>query len=344
MGSVPNQVGAVIGGAIPYSNQQNFGQAIGEVSSWNPSCPIPIVQNIIQNAFRSYIDRRLWTGLFVKGQVVSPGYYSVGTVTLVQGSPTVIGNSTSWTASLGGQPIIGQQLRVGFTSPIYTIVGANLTASPQTLTLELPWGMPSQSSTGYFLCQYYYPIPNVKYIAVMLNLQLMFRMQTNVTQALLDNWDASRLQMFYPRCFAATVPDSNGNWVGELWPVSSTPQAFPYLAYVQPPNLVNDEDNFPAFTRIDVIKARAVSDVLLYRPRNNPNYSEGTCIAIAQQKLKEYEMELNHASDADENRYRQDIQTRLEMPPVALDWNTGSITGGAYMAAMSPVSAYGDDW
>lgn len=305
-----------------------------------------MIVNYINNAARVYYGRRNWYGIYVKGQMISPGYYSTGTVTLTQGSPIVVGNGTAWTPSLGGQPIIGQQLRIGFTSPIYTIVGANLTANPQTITLELPWGMPSQSATGYFICQFYYTFPNIKRFISVKNLALMYRMVTGVSQSLLENWDPSRLQMLYPRVVATMPPDPSGNACFELWPVPNTPQAYPYLAMITPPNLVNDEDNLPAFMRCDVVKARALSEAILYRPKSNPYYSEGMCMQIRQDKLKEFEHEIMSAEQDDEGLNRQDIIWASEMmPQVNIDWSNGNYLGaggGGFLAAMSPVMA--DDY
>jgi len=326
-------------GAQPYANAQNYGQLLGEVSLYATHAGIPIVQNLVNNAVRQYYDRRLWYGLMTKGQIVTPGYYATGTVTLTLGSPIVQGNNTNWTASLGGQSITKQQLRVGFIAPIYNIIGFN--QSLQQLTLELPWGLPSMASTGYFITQYYYSIPNIKYIYSMKNLQLMYRLWTNMPQAFIENVDPARLQILYPRLAATMPPDKDGNYQIELWPSPNTQQALPYLAYVQPSNLVNDSDNLPPYIRADIVKAKAIADVLLYRPKANPNYSEATCVTIAQEKLKEFERELQWAEQMDENLWRQNVVMFAEQFPY-IDPYTGAIPGGAFLAAMTPASS--DDY
>jgi hypothetical protein len=275
-----------------------------------------------------------------KGQLVSPGYTTTGQVSMVQGSPTVTGTNTNWSYSQNGQPIIGQQFRWNFISPIYTIIGANLGTNPQTITLEMPWGLPSVSTSGYIITQFYYPIPGAKYVFSCKNLQMMYRMWTNVPQALLENFDPSRLQFMYPRILATMPPDQYGNYLTEMWPAPNTSQSFPILFYTQPPNLVNDTDSLPAYIRGDIVKAKAISDVLLYRPKANSSYSEQTCVTIAQQKLKEYEAEIQHAANNDEALYRNDIVTQWEMMPMAqMDWRNGMLAGGATMAAMSAVDA-----
>jgi len=335
---IPNQIGPLATGTQPYVNQQNFGQITGECNGYNPGMSPSMVQNFINNAVREYYDRRLWYGLMVKGQIVSPGYYSTGTVTLTTGSASVVGNNTNWTPSINGIPITQMQLRVGFTAPIYNIIG--LDQVKQILTIEMPWGNQSLNTSGYWITQYYYTFPNIKYFYSVKNLQLMYRLWTNVPQNLLENWDPSRLQFMYPRIMASMPPDINGNYQVELWPAPNTQQTFPYLAYMQPPNLVNDNDNLPPYIRADVVKHRTIANVLRYRPKSNPNYSESTCVTIAAKEDDLFEAGLMSAASADEALFRQDIVTWQEqMPMASIDWSTGMLAGGATLAAMSPVMA-----
>jgi hypothetical protein len=323
----------------PFSNMSQFGPALGECSSYNPGLSSPLVANFINNAMRDYCDRRNWYGLLRRGQLVSPGYYSVGSVTFTNGSTTVQGNNTAWTPSLGGVSILSQQIRAGFNSPIMNITGFNQFA--QTITVDLPWGLPSTTGTGYWITQYYYSVPNIKYVYSIKNLQMMYRIWTNIPQNLIENWDPSRLQFMYPRILASMPPDVSGNTQFELWPAPNTQQAFPYLAYVYPDNLVADSDNFPAFTRVDVIKARATAEVLRYRTKQNPGFSESAALQLAKEKIAEYEAGLQSAAAADESLWRQDIVMQSEMLPMAaLDWSSGMLLGGATMAAMTSASAW----
>jgi hypothetical protein len=111
---------------------------------------------------------------------------------------------------------------------------------------------------------------------------------------------------------------------------------------IVPPNLVDDEDNLPAFMRCDIIKAHAMSEALLYKPKSNVNYSESMCLQVSEHKMKEFEREIVQAEADDEGLNRQDIITAAEMmPQVNIDWSTGRyMGGGGFMAAMSPVADY----
>lgn len=334
MSSMPQQVGQNTS-IQPYSSQMNAGQLFGRVSGWNPSVSPSVVQNICNNIVRRIYDRRsgCWYGLMVKGNIISPGYYSTGTVSLTFGSNVVVGNGTAFTPSL-----VNQQLRVGFTSPIITIT-AFIDATH--LQLELPWPMPTQLSTGYFITGFYYQFPNIRAFYSVKNIQLMFRMLTNVPQSLIENWDPSRLQMLYPRVVATMPPSSLGEFQIELWPVPNTPQAYPYIAYTIPKNLVNDLDNLPAFIRGDIVETGAIAEVLLYKPKGNPNYSETLALEMSKRFTGMFESELQHAMAVDEGLFRQDIVTAAEQfPTVNLDWSTGAyLGGGGFLQAMSPVGA-----
>lgn len=323
---------------MPYTSQMNFGQIVGRVAAYNKGASFAEAQNVVNDVVRRVYDRRegRWYGLQTKGQIISPGYYSTGSVSLTAGSPNVTGIGTAWTTAM-----VGQQLRVSFISPIYTIIAV---PSATQLVLELPWGMPNQSTSGYFITQYYYSLPNVKFIYAAKNLQLMYRLWTNVPVSLLETWDPSRLQLYFTRILATMPPDANGNYQIEAWPAPSTPQAFPYLAYIQPPNLVNDADPLPAYIRADIIELGAIAEILLIRPKQNPGYSESLALQMSARFTKMFENELEHAAKVDEGLFRQDTQTSWEQWPLAqMDWQTGNyIGGGAFLASMSPYSVYDD--
>ena len=101
--AITNQI--VPSGQQPYVNQMNFGQLVGRVNGYNPSCSPSVVQNLINNVVRRVYDRRSgrWYGLMTKGQLVAPGFYSTGTITVTQGSDIVTGVGTTFTPSMVGQ-------------------------------------------------------------------------------------------------------------------------------------------------------------------------------------------------------------------------------------------------
>jgi hypothetical protein len=328
-------------GTAPYTQQYAFGQAIGHVLSWNPQCSPSMIQNFLNDGLREVVGRRLWYGNLTRGQILTSGYYSAGSIALTYGSTSVQGTNTNWTPTLSGLPITQLSLRVGYYAPIYNIIA--LDAVHQVLTLDMPWGNPSVTSTGYYLASMYFSIPNLKFFFSVRNLQLYYRINTNYSQAFVDNYDPSRLILMYPRLIATMPPDPSGNYQFEMWPASNVQTAYPWTGYIQPRNLVDDADNFPPFCRVDAVISYAIAQALMYRPKDNPNYSEQTAVILAQQKQKEFEMRINTAAQEDENLWRQDIVMahEMQMPLIGPD---GVFPGGAMIAAMTCVGSDSDCW
>jgi hypothetical protein len=261
--------------------------------------------------------------------LVCPQATTQGQATVTLGSNIVQGIGTSWTSAL-----IGQQFRIGYNNPIYTIFDVDPIG--QQLSLELAWGGPSTTS-GYFIVQYYFNLgPNIKYLKNMVNMQLGRRMWTHGTQDFLNSIDPWRSSGGgWPYVVAPVPLDPNGNYMVELYPASWIQQAFPFLAYVQPPNLVNDLDTLPAYIRCDVVLLDAIAQALVWRgPKNNPYYDSQESAV----KKREFESELNQMAQADENLYRTNLSLPFEdvpyYQPGGAMWNAmhavGVGDGGGY--------------
>lgn len=322
---VPNQVGASTT-SQSYVQQQNFGQIIGEITNWNPNADPTLISVWVNNIVRKIYDRRNWYGTMVKGQIVTPAVYQAGQAAVTLGSTSVQGSSgTGWTTDL-----VGRSFRIGYIYPIYNIVAVDVLN--QVLTLEMPWGGPNLGPISYFIVQQYYSIPNIRYIFTATNLQMYYRMWTNLTQNSLDNIDPPRQRIYYPWALAGMPPDANGNFQVELYPASMVQQAFPYRAYVQKPNLVDDEDTLPPYIRTDIVVTHGIANALQYRPKSNPYYSESLAIQLATEKMAEFNAELMVMENTDEGLYRQDIVAPFETFPYYQP-------GGAMLAAISPASS-----
>lgn len=78
------------------SSQANLRGMRGEVLSWNPDLPPWMADQCINNRLRAVIDRRIWSGLLVKHQIIVPDQYVTGTVACTRNSAIVTGVSTAW--------------------------------------------------------------------------------------------------------------------------------------------------------------------------------------------------------------------------------------------------------
>jgi hypothetical protein len=293
---IGNQVGPSPEGTY-YQNQGNLGYLIGMVQAWNPDLSQPKIVTMINSSLRRVYDRKTWFFLFLKGQLVAPQATTGGQVSVTLGSNTVTGTGTAWTTALQGQ-----QFRIGYNNPILSISSVNVAA--QTLTLELPWGAPSVTS-GYFIIQNYFNLgPNIKYLKTMVNMQLGYKFDLHATQDTLNTLDPWRQSQNFPYIAAGMPLDPQGNYLQELYPASWIQQAFPFMAYVQPPNVSNDTDNLPPYMRLDVIADDVIAEALVIGgPKKNQYYDA----AESMRKRQRFEGELLRLANADENLYRTEV-------------------------------------
>ncbi len=307
----PNQVG--FQGSQPFTSQQNFGQLLGEVSFWNPDCPLPLIANIINNIARKIYCMRYFYGTMVRGQIIAPQLTVGGNVTLTSGSASVEGTGANFTAA-----VVGQQFRQSFVFPWYTITAVDVAS--QVLTLEMPWGGPTYVNTGYLIGQMYYMAGvNIIWYHSVTNLLQGWALELNMSQQDLNQIDPWRQQIYNTYAIAPTQPDVNGNLQVELYPMPLVQQTFPYWAYVQPPNLVNDLDSLPPFIRCDIVKAAAIAEVLLYGGKNSKYYNP----QVAQMKVREFETEMVRLMNQDDSIYMRDSKNRMNgfAPWLDSSWN-----------------------
>lgn len=287
------------------TTQMNLRQMIGSVLQWNPDCPPPLVSQFITNSYRRILDSRLWYGLMTRGQISVPTVYSTGTATFTLGSNLIQGIGTAWTTSM-----VGMQIRCGFNTGYYNVSAVNPTL--QQITVDLPWGNPT-ASAGYQLLQTWVTLgPNIKLVLEMVNQRQGWRLLCNLPQAALNEWDTWRTTTGWTQILANKEPNAAGWPMYELWPAPTFQQTFPFLAYVQPQDMVNDGDFPVTFVRSDIIILAAIKDVLLFRGPKARYYDPTT----AQQKEKEFTMEIEKMKMNDDGNYPKDWQfdvTRFPM-------------------------------
>lgn len=307
----------------PATTQLNFRQMQGEVQRWNVNAPPQMVQRWLQNSYRRIIDHRLWYGFLQKGQIVSPNAYTTGQVAVTQGATSVVGTGTSWTTAM-----IGQQFRIGFAYPIYTITNPPASDPPMDathLSLDIPWGGPTQSPVGYQIFQNIYSLgDNVKFLLAMVNQQQGFRLKVNLSHPdILNTFDTWRTQVGWTYLVSSQPPSPDGQVLYELYPAPTFMQAFPYLVYIQPPDFQNDND-FPYLNiRSDVVVLGALPDALRFQPRNNPGFSEQFCLKLIDDFEKKHMLEMEKMSQMDDNSFLK-----------SLIWDFGKF----------PLTTMGADW
>jgi len=297
MGSVtlvPNQVTPT---QRPQSTQLSFRQMVGEVRSWSPDCPAPQVKRWINNAYRRVIDARLWYGLLVRGQCTVPSVYSTGRATFTLGSDQVQGVGTIWTPGM-----VNEQIRAGFSTGWYNIKAVDSTH--QVITLDLPWGNPTVTTVGYQIVQTWVSLGyNIKRVLEMVNQRQGWRMVFDLPQAVANFGDTWRTTTGWSWALLSKEPRADGSPQWEIYPAPTFQQVFPFLAYVQPPDMVNDGDFPVTFVRSDILVIAGIKQALLYKGKASRYYDPQTA-AIKEQ---EFTAELNKMALNDDNQYPKDV-------------------------------------
>jgi len=127
----------------------------------------------INRSYSHLLDLHPWSFLKRESLLTTYPPCTTGAATVINGSATVTGSGTNWTAEL-----VGRFFRCGTQSPFYRITAVDPTA--QTLTLEQPYGDPS-TTANYVIFQHQYAKPadaknvlSVRYQHLLPNVSKMF--------------------------------------------------------------------------------------------------------------------------------------------------------------------------
>ena len=282
--------------SIPNS-QFTFKQMVGQILEYRPDMSLQFAQTLLNSAYRQILDRRNWYGLMVRGALNIQGIYTTGTATVANGNATVTGVGTAWTAAM-----VGYQFRTSYVSPYYTIQAVDPVA--QTLTLDLPYGATSQTSTGYSIVQCRVSLgANVKYVLEFVNSFNGWRCALNVPQKVLNQYDTYRSNTGWTYVLANCEPSAAGETQYELYPCSISQQTFSYLVYTNPPKLTDDDQCPAAWVRGDVIVSCALMHAMMWK-KNSPYYDP----ALASMKKAEYMFEVEEMMKQDDNKFSKDYQ------------------------------------
>jgi hypothetical protein len=284
--------------AQPPTTQLNLRQMIGEVRFWNPDMPVEMIRRSLADVYRRVIDERNWSGMLVSGQVTCPNTYTTGTVSVANGSNSVQGTGTSW-----GVNFVGLQFRIGFTTPIVTITAVD--PVNQILTISLPWGGPPITSGGYQIFKNLVTFgPRIKSLWAVVNQVQGFKLNLHVPQEVLNTSDTWRTATGWTFCVSDRELSPIGWPQYELYPIPTFQQGFPFLAWIQPPDLVNDGDYPYGFIRSDIIVLGATAEALVFRGKQSKYYDPVT----AAMKLRQFREEVDKSAKVDNDLIQKDLR------------------------------------
>lgn len=145
---------------------RTFGQIQFELTHFAKSKGLPAVdfellRGWINEAYSDVCDRRQWKGLEVNSGFTAVGVVNTGTISVVNGSTSITGTGTAWTADMSGR-----QIRVDGRNDSYGFTYVSSTSA----TLSRAYEGPTDSNVGYLISIITYTMPEAaKVVTMMVN-------------------------------------------------------------------------------------------------------------------------------------------------------------------------------
>jgi hypothetical protein len=216
-----------------------------------------------------------------------------------------------------------------------TIIGVSLPdpiTGIQTLTLQIPFSGPTATGAYQIAVVYLTFGVNIKRFIWATNKFWGWPIRVNQADIqTLNARDTWRVMYGWTTDFITRPPTPDGQFQVEVWPPGYSYQEMPFEAYIQPPDMRLDTDSPVAWIRSDLLVTGGISDALLFRPKQNPYYSEALAIQISAGKRAQFEADVLAAENADEALNQQAVQWDY---PGQDDWWGGGV--GALWGQMHP--------
>ncbi len=259
-------------------SDQTFEQLWKRIQLYAPNCPTPLAQEFINTAYSHALTWDRWGQLRLEFEYRLPVVYNTGQATTVDGSTTVLGVGTAWTA-----PMVNRQFMVDAITPMYTIEAINVTT--QTITLDRPYHGLNSGTRVYEIGQYFLEVPS-DFLTwdIIRDVDNNWKLHTNFQQRQIDVWDTKRQITGVPWVVALAPPRTPTTPAGsvpvkryEFWPRPSPGPKTYACRYIRRPTLLTNDTDRPIFPiRGDVLRKGALAELALWPGTTtvkNPYYS-----------------------------------------------------------------------
>lgn len=210
--------------------------------------------------------------------------------------------------SITQSSLAGQQLRLGYGSPIFTVLAV---IDAETILLDQPWGGAPLSGQAYQIYRVYYDFgTNMQELFYVLDQQQGLPLQLHTPVRSANIWDPQRTNYGPPTNVVDAQPSANGIIQSEIWPHQVVAYQLQYATYQNWPKLVNDTDRPPWFMDPALWYHGALADALRYRkgkedPYHNPK--------LADSYESRFVTGLQQASNADEAKVMRELSGMMRV-------------------------------
>jgi hypothetical protein len=304
-----------------------FGPVWRRLLIYSPELPPPLAQEWVNNAYSMALRAYDWYNMKQDGTFTVPDSYTTGTITLTQGSPTVIGIGTAWDASM-----VGRQLYPNSQAPVFTIIAVG---GPTSLTIDAPWTGATVGLQPYEITLSYIEMPaDFESFDSVYDPVLKYRLRTNWTQAQLDIGDAARVLSVggTPWIFAAAKRSAAGLPRYELYPRIQLARTYGFRYRKVTPELIADSDEIIPPLSASILRMGALAEMELWSGTEQRPRSANMAVYAA--RLASYNEELTQAETEDQNLEQTRIQyagwKNWPYAPVSASWIQNHLWGPLY--------------
>lgn len=262
----------VIGFPAPYatgtvSTTYNSTTVTGSATAW----PISDVVNTTSSTAVNDIGYTQITPASMTGIAVDTLLYcdsggsNPETVAVVQVTPTTFWAQFQFTHSasftMTSSSLAGQQLDVGETYPVFTVMSVQTATS---LTVDQPFGATGISAQPYQIIKMYVTIdPNLKVILDCVDQLVGRQLEIYVPQQTVNLTDPQRAQNNSdPLAVVQRSASPSGTMLYEIWPAPGTSRQLWFLVGLQWPELKMPNDRPPSFIDPNIFVTGAIADSL----------------------------------------------------------------------------------
>lgn len=293
-----------------------FGTIWNRVLLFAPDLPPPMAQEFVRMVYRQVIGDHSWSDTRKDAEVLLPDAYSTGTVTVTNGSATILGSGVNFTNS---SLYVGRQISIGNIAPFYTITAVSESVPAggyDTLTIDRNYQNSTESGVTFSIGQYYVEFPTDLYVLERIRDQAngWYLITQTYNQEYLDRVDVRRQSTGTPTLVvpAPSRVGSDGTVYPryEFWPRVQAKRFYSYR-YRSNPELNSNTDR---------IISTLSPEVLVYGALAHAAAWPGTA-----EKANPFFSTENHASymklydNALQNSIQQDLERTQDMITVADD-------------------------
>lgn len=198
-----------------------YGQLKFRLTKAFPGVDLDLIEGWIGDRYADIMGELPWTRLNVQGMLITAAPYAIGTVSVTEGSTSVILTGGTWSDAMKGRAF-----RVTGRSEFYEFTPAD----DVTGSLDRPYEGGDSTAAGYSIFQHIYPLPANCRILQDDAFSNRFGPMTRFSHGELNLSDPRRVQSGVPQTWASYMDDNSipPNMQVELYPVPDCAIGIPF--------------------------------------------------------------------------------------------------------------------